>query len=438
MIEEFSFANFRSFKEMQTLNLTAAKIKSKNPELDKDNVIADEGKAPLLKSKVIYGANASGKSNVVKALVAFLTIIHKSFSDDKVLNYLTSYQLSTETENEPSFFQIIFWSNGIKYRYGFEASSQKICSEWLYGTPLKREIPYFIRQEQEIVTLNKKYFGEGSRLRNVVQHQGGSSTLFRDNTLILTVSVLANGQKSKEIFDALKNITVISGLGDSELMQIAADQLKEKEYKRRMEDFLRHADLGVIGLEYVELTKNILDLNIPKYIAEQAEKTENPSIIIALHNKYDNNLNLISKQAFEFSSSESEGTQKMLEISPFVIRAIENGEPLIIDEFDSRFHPLITKKIISLFNSKANKNGQLVVVSHDTNLLSADLLRRDQIDFVEKDKYGASHLYTLVEFKGVRNTASFEKDYLEGKYGAIPYLGNWDELFKICDNDKED
>jgi AAA15 family ATPase/GTPase len=118
----------------------------------------------------------------------------------------------------------------------------------------------------------------------------------------------------------------------------------------------------------------------------------------------------------------------MFELSPFIYKALKEGSPLFIDEFDSRFHPLLTKKIVELFNSAENKQAQLVFTTHDTNLLSSELLRRDQIDFVEKDKYGASHLYSLIEIKGIRNDASFEKDYIQGKYGAIPFLGNFIHL----------
>ena len=121
----------------------------------------------------------------------------------------------------------------------------------------------------------------------------------------------------------------------------------------------------------------------------------------------------------------------MFELSPFIYSAIKNNEVLVIDEFDAKFHPLITQKIIELFNSKENKGAQLIFVTHDTNLLSSSLLRRDQIDFVEKDKYGASHLYSLAEIKGVRKDASFEKDYIHGKYGAIPFLGNFSKLLDI-------
>ena len=134
---------------------------------------------------------------------------------------------------------------------------------------------------------------------------------------------------------------------------------------------------------------------------------------------------------FILSGQESEGTIKMFELSPFIFNALNEGRTLIIDEFDSRFHPLLTKKIVELFNSESNKNSQLIFTTHDTNLLSSEILRRDQIDFVEKDKYGASHLYTLVEIKGVRNNASFEKDYIQGKYGAIPFLGNFSSLLNF-------
>ena len=123
--------------------------------------------------------------------------------------------------------------------------------------------------------------------------------------------------------------------------------------------------------------------------------------------------------------NESEGTQKLFELSPYIYDAIREQEVIVVDEFDARFHPLLTRKIVELFNSTENQGAQLIFTTHDTNLLSSNLLRRDQIEFVEKDRFGASHLYSLVEFKGIRKTASFEKDYIQGKYGAIPFLGDF-------------
>ena len=127
---------------------------------------------------------------------------------------------------------------------------------------------------------------------------------------------------------------------------------------------------------------------------------------------------------------ESEGSKKMFEVSPLILDALNENRVLIMDEFDARFHPLLTRKIVELFNSNLNKGSQFVFATHDTNLLNAKLLRRDQVCFVEKDKYGASHFYSLVDFKGVRNDASFEKDYVSGKYGAIPFLGDFSSIIE--------
>ena len=153
-------------------------------------------------------------------------------------------------------------------------------------------------------------------------------------------------------------------------------------------------------------------------------------IVISEHKKYNNKNKIVDSEFFSFIANESEGTQKIFELSPVLLSALTDGSPIIIDEFDARFHPLITKKIVELFNSENNQTSQLVFVTHDTNLLSANLLRRDQIDFVEKDKYGASHQYSLVKFKGVRKNTLIERDYIKGKYGAIPFLGDFNQILK--------
>ena len=161
MFEEFSFGNIWSFKDIQTLNLAAAKIKSKNTELDDINVFSINSELSLLKAKAIYGANASGKSNVIKALATFITIIKDSVKEERVLGLIDSFQLSTETENKPTFFQLIFRIGKTRYRYGFEADDKSIKSEWLFSTPNKREQPLFIREGKLIVDINQTHFEEG-------------------------------------------------------------------------------------------------------------------------------------------------------------------------------------------------------------------------------------------------------------------------------------
>ena len=431
MIEEFSFGNFKSFKDIQTLNLTAAKIKSKNPDLDTKNIISINDKLSLLKTKAIYGANASGKSNVVQALKVFISIVKSSVKDEKVLLFINLFRLSSETENQPSFFQIIFRYEGVRYRYGFEADAQEIKSEWLFATPKIREVTLFIRENNKIEKISKQHYAEGYKLTTLFE-KGTENEIFRTNSLFLTsVGSFGIGKLSKDLIDTISSIEIVNGLKSQGMYNFASVALNDAETKKYIVDILKSADVGIEDLDTIEITQKDLPEGVDEEISERFfGKEDKKSMIIAKKTKYNEKHEKIGTRGFIFDG-ESEGTKKMFELSPFIHVALEKGRPIIIDEFDARFHPLLTKKIVELFNSENNSKSQLVFVTHDTNLLSADLLRRDQIDFVEKDKYGASHLYTLVQFKGIRNTASFEKDYIQGKYGAIPFLGNFNKLFNI-------
>ena len=424
MIEEFSFGNFWSFRDIQTLNMTAAKIKSKDSELDNINIFPINNDLSLLKAKAIYGANASGKSNVIKALVTFIIIIKDSVKEEKALGLIDSFQLSTETEDKPTFFQLIFRIGKTRYRYGFEANDKSIKSEWLFSTPNKREQPLFIREGKLIVEINQTHFEEGVMYQKLFENS--EDPIFTETSMFLThLSATGFGKLSKQIVKTISSISIISGLGHRGMYGIAGDSLNDSVKKKFILNFLKNADIAINDLNTVEITNENLPNNIEEEVKEDLKKGK---IIVSSRTKYNADLKSEGKSDFSFGMQESEGTKKMFELSPFIYRSIKDGTPLFIDEFDSRFHPLLTKKIVELFNSPENKKAQLVFITHDTNLLSSDLLRRDQIDFVEKDKYGASHLYTLVEIKGVRNDASFEKDYIQGKYGAIPFLGDFTNL----------
>ncbi|MBB1140750.1 ATP/GTP-binding protein [Myroides sp. WP-1] len=421
MIEEFNFGNFWSFKEEQTLNMTAAKIKSNNSRLDVTNVIEVDEKLSLLKSKAIYGANASGKSNVIKALVAFIRIVKSSVKDEKVLSMVDPFKLSLETIDEPTFFQLVIRVDNVRYRYGFEADENSIKSEWLFFTPKKREQTLFIREGQEIVRVSEKHFEEGSKFISLLDYDD-ENTIFRNNSLFLTsLSSFGFGKISKKIVKAITSIMVINGLGHSGMYAAAGKALDDIDKKKFILDFLKNADTGINNLEKIQMTKEELPEDMDEDFKEEINKG---NIIVSSRTLY-NKAEKVTDIPFLFTSHESEGTIKMFELSPFIYSALKEGRMLVIDEFDSRFHPLLTKKIVELFNCASNQQAQLIFTTHDTNLLSAEILRRDQIDFVEKDNYGASHLYTLVEIKGVRNNASFEKDYIQGKYGAVPFLGDF-------------
>jgi hypothetical protein len=404
--------------------MTAAKIKSKNSQLDNINIFPVNKDISLLKAKAIYGANASGKSNVIKALVSFIRIIKDSVKEEKALSLIDSFQLSTETENMPTFFQLIFRIGKTRYRYGFEADDKSIKSEWLFSTPNKREQPLFIREDKLIVEINQTHFEEGVMYQKLFENS--KDPIFTDTSLFLThLSSTGFGKLSKQIVKTISSISIISGLGHRGMYGIAGDSLSDSVKKKFILDFLKKADIGIDDLDTVEITNENLPDNIEDEVKEDLKKGK---IIVSSRTKYNVELKSEGKSDFSFGKQESEGTKKMFELSPFIYRSLKEGTPLFIDEFDSRFHPLLTKKIVELYNSIENKKAQLIFTTHDTNLLSSDLLRRDQIDFVEKDKYGASHLYTLVEIKGVRNDASFEKDYIQGKYGAIPFLGDFTNL----------
>lgn len=427
MIEEFSFGNFWSFKDIQTLNMTAAKIKSKNVSLDTNNVFPLNKELSLIKSKAIYGANASGKSNVVKALVTFIRIIRDSAKEEKALSLIDSFQLSTETTSQPTFFQLIFRVGKIRYRYGFEADDKSIKSEWLFSTPSKREQPLFIREKNEIVEINQTHFEEGVLYQKLLENS--KDQIFTDTSLFLThLNSIGFAKLSKQIFKTISSISIVSGLGHQGMYSIAGESLSDAIKKKFILDFLKKADVGIEDLETVEITNENLPDSVEEEVKQELKKGK---IIVSSRTQFDSNLKAVGKSEFSFGNQESEGTKKMFELSPFIYRSLKEGVPLVIDEFDSRFHPLLTKKIVELYNSSENKKSQLIFTTHDTNLLSPELLRRDQIDFVEKDKFGASHLYTLVEIKGVRNDASFEKDYIQGKYGAIPFLGDFTNLISF-------
>ena len=436
IIQEFSFGNFRSFKDIQTLNLSAAKIKSKYDHIDKNNVIYDKiyKEASFLKTKAIYGANSSGKSNIIKALVTFIRIIKQSVKDDEVLNLVESFRYSTETEGEPSFFQLIFWIDNVRYRYGFELDDKSVYSEWLFARPNERELPYFIRENQRIIEVDKTNFSEGNKLMSLFEEDSSDNEIFRNNSLFLSsISSLGFGKLSKEIVDNIASIFVINGLGHQGLYTYAGDSLEDDSMKKHILSFLKFGDTGIEDVATIEIKSEDLSDDLDEETKNDFKQNK-PRLLISTRKKFDKDLNFKENVPLPFRMVESEGTLKLFELSPFVYEAIREKRPLIIDEFDARFHPLLTKKIIELFNSEKNIGSQLIFITHDTNLLSADTLRRDQIEFVEKDKYGASHLYSLVQFKGIRNNASFEKDYIQGKYGAIPFLGDFNKLLNLEDN----
>jgi AAA15 family ATPase/GTPase len=414
-IEEFSFGNFRSFKDVQTLRLSAAKITSKNKSLDTNNVLTINNKTRLLKSKVIYGANASGKSNVIRALNYFKLFIQDNIKGDDFFEFMEPFAYSTETEHEPCFFQLIFHIENVRYRYGFEATKNEIHSEWLYLTNNVREIPVFIRDKQQIIEVSKKYLDKGYEIAQM------KAKLFTEKRLFLSLIETFGDMLAEILVTNINNILIIT----ADYYKYADENLslfmKVQGKTNAIVDLLKLADIG------------IKELNLHTI---KEENNNDSDILTTSHSIYNEKLEEIGMHENRFEHIESDGTKQLLYFSPFIIASITGGFPLIIDEFGSELHPMLTKKIFQLYNNE-KVTSQLIVSTHTTELMSSDLLRRDQIDFVEKDKYGRSYLYTLAELKGVRSNTNFESDYFQGKYGAIPFLGNLEEFAKIYDESIE-
>lgn len=422
MIIEFSVKNYRSIKEMQTLSMVAAPIKSKYPELDTNNVIKVSDKLSLLKSAAIYGANGSGKSNVVKALIAMMIFIRASFKDDQVgKRVIEPFLLNTETHNQPTFFQLVFILDNIRYRYGFEVFQNVVKSEWLFGTPGKTEA-YFFTREGTSIKINEKKYAEGKGLDDKTS----------ENNLFLNIVKAFNGKTSNRIISFFdQKITISAGITDNFLRETTVEFLQEVDFKNQIIGLLNLADLGILDVFHKKITRDDLPKN-PHPILVKDVENGNLEIILSKRQLLDSNGNSAGNYFFDIDNQESDGTLKFFNYSGAIINALIEGGILVLDEFDARLHPMLTKKIVEMFNSPTiNKNGaQLVFVTHDTNLLDNSLLRRDQIYFTEKNKLQETELYSLADFKGIRNDASYEKDYISGKYGAIPFLGDFEKLFE--------
>jgi hypothetical protein len=446
MLLEFSVGNYLSFKDIVTLSMVAGKsVKELEDEGNQSNVFyTPENNDKVLKSAVLYGANNSGKSNLVQAMAFFKTFILESSKDKsptdeiKVLPFL----LNTETETAPSFFEIIFYIHTTRYRYGFEVDKAVIHGEWLYEydkTVSTKERQLFEREFQEI------------RVKNTFKEGKGKENDTRPNALFLSLVAQLNGEKSTQIFKWFNDdFNIVSGLKETTTNFTIKQIIEDKKYKSSVVNFLKNIKIGFEDIEIQEINELLKEtlLKIPNEISDElndvlaalkklktkidTEQQRNIDVkdvtINFLYKKYDAAENYVFNQIINFSL-QSKGTQKIFALLGPILNTIEKNKILIIDELDSSLHTLLTIEIIKLFQSKANHSAQLIFASHDTNLLRKSLFRRDQIWFTEKNKIGATDLYSLVEYKinqatSVRNDASFEKDYLLGKYGAIPFFGD--------------
>jgi AAA15 family ATPase/GTPase len=429
MLLQFSVKNFRVFKEKATLSLIASNYDKDTREAE--NIFEDKKfNFRLLKSAVVYGANASGKSKLVEA-IAFMRylVINSSKETQQGENIdVEPFLLSTETENEPSEFEIIFLFEEKLFRYGFEATKERIVSEWLYHKPKTKEVELFYRDGDQFETHGRNF------TKGVAVVREG---LVRDNALLISVAAQFNDKTAITVIDWFKKLQFLSGLSEGRYQSFTMGKTESPPDKEKILKLLKAADLGIQDIKLQKLGIDSLPKGMPEAIRNEIVrriKEENAELTdtLTFHKKYDIDKQAIGTVSFSMDDDESSGTRKFFALTGPILDVLENGYTLVVDELDPKLHPNLVCKIVSLFNSKDvnTKNAQLIFNTQDTNLLSSGLFRRDQIWFTNKDRFGEAKLYSLADFKSdeVKKNEPFEDNYIRGKYGAVPYLGFFDNL----------
>ena len=432
MLIEFSVQNFRSIKEKQTFSMVPS---SYNKELaDDGNIKPVTKKISLLPTAALYGANSSGKSNLLNAMGRMHNIVVNSVRRNAgdELPY-DPFALDENFASAPTEFQATFFMNGKTYRYGFAYDRNEIKNEWLWEKTHIKEYMLFTR--------NGNKFSLGSRFKEGI----GKESMTTANRLFLSLVAQLNGKTSIQILYWFQKFSIISGISNRKYRNYSIKMLLNNDGKATASKrFLSQMDLGFSNLRPQEqdINESIFPANIPETIKESFLKehaNEKMYLVDSVHKVLLRD-GTISHQPFDFEKMESDGTIKIFDLSGPIIDTLMNGYTLIIDELDAKLHPLLTKRIVNIFNSEKGNpyNAQLIFATHDTNLLNIDTLRRDQIWFIDKDKKDeASRLNRLSDMmilkknedRKVRKDQVFEKDYLVTKlYGALPEI---DEDFDL-------
>ncbi len=417
MLVEFTVGNYLSFYARRTLNFRAAAIS----DLDHSFEV---GRYKLLPAAVVYGANSSGKSNLLKALATMRNVLLQSvkLNDGEQLDY-TPFLLAENSAEEPSYFEIEFLIEEKKFRYGYEYNQTHIVSEWLYESTVKVEKPLFVRTE------------DGIGVSDIFKEGRGKEEATNDNRLFVSLVAQLGGDICKKIIAWFQGCNLISGLSNQGYNAFTMKMLHHK-----LEGF----DLAIglfrklqLGFEEIVVNDGSITTDVVRESLAIYRRKELPDEMVddrqltlkTTHYKYDNSGNRIEKVSFDKNKNESEGTKKIMDLTGPVFDTLIHGKVLLVDELDAKLHPLLTREIVSLFNNMETnpRHAQLLFVTHDTNLLSSDLFRRDQVWFTEKNSLEQTDLYNLVEFRlpdgsKVRNDSNLERNYIRGRYGAIPYI----------------
>jgi len=400
MIIEFKFENFTSYKDETTLNMTTVKSFK---ELINNNVITKAYRNfDLLKSAAIFGSNGGGKSNFIEAIAFMKDVFHNSYAESLKKEEERGpkdyyFKLNTVTETKPTSFEISFIIDDLIYRYGFEILGFEIISEWLYK---KNEVEtYLFKRKLQEIEINKSSFSDASKYKDSVN----------SNVLFLSYLAQNNSKAIQPVHNFFMRLNVLSGRDDK------THKVVTKTLYNLSPNFKTWLNLA---LRFLEITK--------VGVTKEDE-------IVTYHNKYDENGFIVDSIPFNLEKEESQGAKKIVFLLGAIYDTLVNGKVLFIDELDSKLHLNSTRKLLELFQ-KFNKNkAQFIFTSHDANLLNNKILRRDQIWFVDRNKFGASELYPLSDFDAsvVRNTSDFRKKYLDNSFGAAETINITKDLIDL-------
>ena len=406
MLIQFNFKNFKGFKEETSLDMTAATLLQEHPY----NLIIGKEES-YIKVAAIYGANGSGKSSIVQAFDFMRKWVLTSFKKESEKKGIPvkRFAFDNTSRNKTAEFEVFFMHNSNEYQYGFTVDNKKVHEEWLY----KRDF----RGKGKYKTLFERS-GDKIECSNLLKGAEALSEFVEESTLFLSMIASAKINYAKDVFHWFIATEVID-FGDIILELVMNKMLpaniEDENYLSGIRDFLKSVDINIDGIR-VEKKKNFDDEYEYKIYSKHLSKDK--------------------KTPYEIPfTEESSGTQKMFALYTYIVNAMNNGDTLIVDELDAKLHPLLLRYIINMFhNEDINKNGaQLVYTTHDNYTLSREIFRRDQVWFVEKDENAVSELYSLSELKlddnkKVRNDATYNKQYLLGRYGAVPILKGFDML----------
>lgn len=421
MLIEFSVSNFRSILSRQTLSMVSASYE----EMLALNTFESDlpGSMPrLLRSAVLYGPNASGKSSLIQSLEFMQDLVlksHKHQAGDKLRT--TPFKLAATSRNDDSEFEITFVERGVRYEYGFQCNQDRITEEWMLAYPHGRAQKWFHRAfDPDTGKYLYKFspFFQGGRKRYV----WGRETL--ENTLFFSKVIQNNNEQLRPAFDwFLERLRIVSAphtLGSNYTVKRCANEVDRKH----IVDFMNAADLCIadIRLDEEVFSSDQLPKDMPSVIREgiskelSGKKITSPKFV---------HTDVVTHESVEFDEEdESDGTRALFAFAGPWLDVTENERVLVIDELDTSLHPMLVHHLVRRLHHEGTK-AQLIFTTHDTTLLSQKILRRDQVWFMEKDKQQASRLYPLSDFSP-REQEAIERGYLNGRYGGIPFLKDLD------------